>query len=95
MDCSSVPIQSVTLEGYSGAIPAGPLVSFNCQPSNAGFPSPTYEWFKNDVSVSTNQRYNFSPTPGDNQAVIRCEATNSAGTVSDQVTISVNCKSSQ
>ena len=62
---------SVSVSQTSGTNPCCPpdFVTFTATPTNGGS-SPTYEWFKNGVSVGSTASYTFNPVDGDEVYVV-------------------------
>ncbi|HOW32106.1 MAG TPA: hypothetical protein PLP88_11080, partial [Bacteroidales bacterium] len=82
---------SVTIAADPGTtVYNGTSVTFNPTPTNGG--TPTYQWYKNNTPVSTNNTYTYIPTDGDEVYAVMTSSLNcvtSATATSNVITMDV------
>lgn len=88
----------------NGTVKEGQIFEFNCQV--AGNPTPSIQWYKNDVSIDDSDAYSFSYENGcanmtikntnlNDQAIFMCKAFNSEGNDQTKAYLSVQRKYNQ
>ena len=86
------PATSVVISGTTGLANPNDVVSMTCT-SSGGKPSPTLSFQRDGstlVSGNSPLPYSFTAQTSDDGAEITCDATNIAGTVSDDITFQIS-----
>ena len=85
------PPQGVTITSSPGPYADGESVTLNCQVGTSN-PPPAFKWFRNSIYFASGESHQFNVGGSDHNVAFRCDATNTAGTSTDEITLQVERK---